>query len=143
MNELLWPINSVIWVLSNLLVAYIAAALLVFVIAYPVFFDPGATTAGKFVLRFAASLIGVIGLVFVGLFIDPRIGALWWQFPGDIVWWRPTVRFAIFVYVAYTVSGLVGVLWLRKFRPHLLRIAPDDELPVKVRRPRNDLEKPS
>lgn len=128
-------LNAWLWVFTNVMVIYIYLMLLVFTIAYPIFFDPRATTAGKFVLRFALSLVGVIGLVFISIFVDPRAGALWFEFPGDILPWRPGVRLAIYGYVAYTITGLVVVLWLRKFRPHKLRTAPHEgTLPVKVRR---------
>ncbi|PPI08243.1 hypothetical protein [Rathayibacter sp. AY1B8] len=135
---LLTGANATFWILSNLLIAYIAAMLVIFGIAYPVFFDPLATTAGKFVLLFALSLIGVIGLVFIGLFIDPRNGVEWWQYPPDIYWWRPAVRLAVYTCVAFTITGLVVVLWLRKFRPQLLKTAPgtDQSIPIKPRRPK-------
>lgn len=128
-------LNPFLWLFSNLLVAYIAVMLVVFVVGYVLLFDPSATTAGKFVFRFALSLVGVIGLVFISLFVDPRSGGHWSEFPGDIIWWRPALRFAAYAYVAYTVTGLAVLLWLRKYRPHLLRTAPD-EVPVKVRQPK-------
>jgi hypothetical protein len=133
MNEL----NTVFWVGSNLLIAYIAIALIVFSLAYPILFDPGATTAGRLILRFAGSLIGVITLVAISIFIDPRTGSAWWEYPGDILWWRPALRFAVYSYVAYAITSLVILLWLRKYRPHLLHTAPDETtIPVKVRNPR-------
>lgn len=126
-------LNPVMWVVSNLLVAYIAVVLVVFVAGYWVLFDPRATTAGKFVFRFALSLIGVIGLVFISLFIDPRLGREWWVYPGDVLVWRPIARAVVYAYVAYTVTGLVVLLGVRKWAPHLLRTAPDRDL-VKVRK---------
>lgn len=137
MTDPLTVINATLWVSANMLVFYIALMLLVFVTAYQILFDPSATTAGKFVLRFAVSLIGVIGLVFISLFIDPRAGASWFQFPGDVIWWRPAIRFLAYSYVAYTVTALAVLLWLRKYRPEKLRVAPDENtLPVKLRRNR-------
>lgn len=134
-------VNAVFWLLSNLTVVYIAVALIAFVFAYPILFDPGATTAGKLVLRFALSLVGVIGLVFVSLFINPRQGGAWFEYPGDVFWWRPAVRFLVYVYVAYSITSLDVLLWLRKYRPHLVQTAPDENtLPVKVRRPRKHKE---
>lgn len=136
MIDVLLAANPVFWVLSNILIAYIAAMLVVFTVAYPVFFDPLATTAGKFVLLFALSLVGVIGLIFISLFIDPRNGIEWWQYPPDLFWWRPLLRLAVYVCVAFTITGLVVVLWLRKFRPHRLKTAPgtDQSIPIKPRR---------
>jgi hypothetical protein len=135
MTDLFATINPALWIYSNLLVAYIAIVLVIFVVGYYALFDPGATTAGKFVFRFAVSLIGVIGLVFISLFIDPRAGREWWVWPGDILPWRPLVRAIAYTYVAYTVTGLVILLGLRKWKPHLLRTAPDRDL-VKVRNPK-------
>lgn len=126
--------NAIAWVMSNLLVAYIAAVLTLFVIGYFVLFDPGVTTAGKFVFRFALSLIGVIGLIAVSLFINPAEGRQWTEFPGDILWWRPTIRFVIYAYVAYTVTGLAILIGYRKWKPTRLRTALDYEL-VQTRPP--------
>lgn len=136
MIDALLVLNPIFWVGSNILIAYIAVMLVIFGAAYPVFFDPFATTAGKFVLLFALSLIGVITLVFISLFIDPQNGREWWQYPTDIYWWRPSLRFAVYLCTAITVTGLDVVLWLRKFRPHRLKTAPGEEIPVKVRRPK-------
>lgn len=121
-------INSSAWVFTNLLVAYIAVVLVVFVVAYYAWFDPRATTAGKYVFRFILSLIGVIGLVFVSLFVDPAMGRRWFEYPGDILWWRPLTRLIIYAYVAFTVTGLAVVVMLRKWKPSLLRTARDHDL---------------
>jgi hypothetical protein len=130
-------LNAFFWVGSNLLIAYIAIALVVFSLTYPILFDPGATTAGRLILRFAGSLIGVISLVAISIFVDPRVGSAWWEFPGDVLSWRPALRFAVYSYVAYGITSLVVLLWLRKYRPHRLQTAPDEiTIPVKVRNPR-------
>lgn len=125
--------NTFAWVFSNVLVAYIAVVLVVFVVTYYVLFDPKATTAGKFVFRFALSLIGVIGLVFISLFIDPRMGREWYVYSGDVLWWRPSVRLVAYGYVAFTISSLVALLAVRKFRPEKLKTALDRDL-VKPRK---------
>lgn len=125
--------NSIAWVVSNILVAYIAAVLIIFVVGYFSLFDPRATTGGRFIFRFALSLIGVIGLVFISLFIDPRLGAMWYMYPGDVLLWRPSVRLIAYAYVAYTITGLAVLLVVRKWFPHKLRTAADREL-VKDRR---------
>ena len=126
--------NTIAWIMSNLLVAYIAAVLVVFVVGYYILFDPSVTTAGKFVFRFALSLIGVIGLIAVSLFIDPSHGRAWTEYPGDVLWWRPISRFVIYFYVAYTVTGLAILLGYRKWKPTRLRTALDYEL-VQTRPP--------
>lgn len=130
--------NTFAWVAANCLIAYTAVALIVFVVGYYVLFDPKATTAGKFVFRFALSLVGVIALVFIGIFVDPTAGRTWATYNGDYVWWRPTVRLLIYGYVAFTITGLSVLLWIRKFRPHLIRTAADSQL-VKPRHDTNPI----
>lgn len=127
-------LNPYFWICSNLLIGYIAVAITVFAIAYPILFDPNATTAGKFLLRFVASLAGVIGLVIIGTFIDPSHGRAWSEYPGDVVWWRPAVRLGVYAYVAYTITALDVLLWFRKFQPNRLRTVTNEHtLPVKLR----------
>ena len=135
-SHLLDQINTVAWITSNLLIGYIAVVLVIFVVAYIILFDPKATTAGKYIFRFFVSLVGVIGLVFIATFVDPRPGREWNIFPGDVLWWRPMLRVIAYGYVAYTVTGLSILLGLRKFKPEWLRTVNDKEL-VK---PRNTKE---
>lgn len=130
--EFLNFVNTIAWVTSNILVAYIAIVLFVFVIGYYVLFDPRATTAGRFVYRFAVSLVGVIGLVFISLFVDPVFGKEWYVFPEDIAFWRPLVRLAAYAYVAYSVTALTILLVIRKWWPQRLRTSRDHYL-VKAR----------
>lgn len=129
-------LNAFFWIASNLTITYIALMILLFAVAYPILFDPNATTAGKFLLRFVASLAGVIGLVVIGVFVDPSAGRSWGEVPPGIEPWRPILRFAVYAYVAYTITALNVLLWFRKFRPHRLRTAPEEStLPVKLRNP--------
>lgn len=128
-------LNTFFWVGSNILVGYIAVVLVIFAVAYPVLFDPRATTAGKLILRFVTSLIGVMSLVAISVFVDPRAGGEWFAYPPDIAPWRPVVRFAAYAYVAYAMSSLVVLLWFRKYRPAQLQTAPGETtIPVKVRK---------
>lgn len=120
--------NAGAWIASNILVLYIAVMLVVFVASYYILFDPRATTAGRFIFRFSVSLIGVIGLVFISLFIDPKHGHEWFSYPGDVLAWRPLIRLIAYAYVAYTVTGLTVLLVIRKWRPDRLRTARDREL---------------
>ena len=127
-------LNTVLWVWSNVLIAYIAMALIAFRVAYVILFDPKATTAGRVIAQFTLSLIGVIGLVVLGIFVDPHANTSWWAYPSDIAPWRPAVRFVAYGYVAYTVTSLVVVLWVRKYRPDKIQTAPNENtLNVKVR----------
>lgn len=125
-------INSIAWITANLLIAYIAVALLVFVILYVIIFDPKATTGGRLIFRFFVSLVGVMGLVFIGSFIDPVHGREWFVYPGDVIVWRPVVRLIVYGYVAFTVTSLVVLLIIRKWYPEKLRTVADQQL-VKVR----------
>lgn len=131
LNEL----NTFFWIMSNLFILYIGIVLMVFVAGYAILFDPRATTAGRFVFRFATSLLGVMGLVFIGIFINPTTpGSSWLVYPGDIFVWRPLIRAVVYGFVAYTVTGLAVLVILRKWWPHKLRTARDAELI----RPRTD-----
>lgn len=131
-------INTIAWVLANLILAYTALALVIFVIMYYALFDPKATTGGKLIFRFMLSLVGVIGLVFVGIFVDPSVSRPWSTYPEDIEWWRPVLRLVIYSYVAFTITSLAALLVRRKWRPHSLKIAPAQDL-VKVRHPTDEI----
>lgn len=133
-QEFVYSISAAAWVFANILVMYSGIALLVFVLGYYILFDPGATTAGKFVWRFAFSLVGVMALIFVGLFIDPTPGREWYLFPGDVLWWRPFLRLGIMSYVAFTITGLAVLLGIRKWRPELIKTARD----LNLVQPRSD-----
>lgn len=136
MNEFINNFNTFAWVASNLLVLYIGVLLIGFVIGYYALFDPKSTTAGRFIFRFAFSLIGVVGLIFISVFVDPRVDQAWYLFPGDTLWWRPVVRLLVYGYVAYTITGLAILLGYRKFKPTALRTSVTETTLVKVRRPK-------
>ena len=125
-------INPFLWIVSNLALIYIGLALILFVIAYQVLFDPKATTGGRMIFRFALSLSLVVTVIFIGIFVDPRHDIPWHEYPGDTIWWRPAIRLAAYGYVSYTITALIRFLWKRKFRPETLRPAPD-KLLVKPR----------
>jgi len=129
-------INSIAWVGANILVAYIAVALVIFVAGYWILFDPRATTAGRFIFRFMLSLVGVILLIFVGTYVDPTHNREWMTYPNDVMEWRPIARIVGYGYVAYTITSLAILLGLRKWKPHLLKKASDLTL-VKPRHPTN------
>ena len=122
-------INPIAWVLSNVVLAYTAFVLVVFVIMYYALFDPKATTGGQLIFRFMVSLVGVVGLIFLGIFVDPAPDREWFIYPADYVdAWRPLVRFVVYGYVAFTATSLSVLLIKRKWFPHMLRIAPSQEL---------------
>lgn len=129
-------INAIAWVLSNALVAYIAVILMAFITCYYVLFDPSATTAGKMIFRFMLSLVGVIGLVVVGTFIDPTNARNWTHYPGDVAQWRPILRLVVYSFVAFTITSLSVSLVIRKWKPHLVKKASDLDLVI----PRHDTD---
>lgn len=120
--------NGVFWVLANYLIIVIAAVLVLFVIVYYALFNPKKTTAGRFIFRFVFSLIGVIGLVVIGIFLNPMHGHHWTEYPGDVFWWRPLARVIVYGYVAYAVSALVVLVVIRKWWPERLHTAQTREL---------------
>lgn len=130
--DLITLINTVAWVLSNVILAYVSLALVVFVIMYYVLFDPRATTGGKLIFRFMLSLVGVVSLVFIGIFVDPVTDRQWYAYPNGVEVWRPFLRLVIYGYVAFTITSLAVLLVRRKFRPNSIKIAPSQPL-VKVR----------
>ena len=132
MTEFISVINSLAYVLTNLLLIYVTLGVVTFVIGYYVLFYPRATTAGRLIFRFFLSIVGVIGLVFIGTFIDPIDGMSWRAVPDGVEPWRPIVRLIVYGYVAYTITSLAALLWLRKYRPDKIKSAPDRG-PVKVR----------
>lgn len=120
--------DAVDWVMANVMLAYIAVVLIIFVVGYYLLFDPRATTAGRFIFRFAVSLIVIVGLTFIGLFVDPKHDEMWFQYPPEIVWWRPLVRLLGFAYAAFAVTSLTILLGFRKWAPQKLRTAKDLEI---------------
>lgn len=131
-------INSIAWIGANVLIAYIALLVVLFVLMYYIFFDPTATTAGRMIFRFMVSIVGVIGLVFVGIFVDPSAGRAWFEFPGDAAPWRPIFRLVIYAYVAFTITSLAVSLILRKWFPHKVKKKSDLAL-VKPRHDTSDI----
>lgn len=119
--------NSFAWIAANVLVIYISVALLVFVMVYSAIFDPKATTGGLLIFRFMVSLVGVVGLVFISIFLNPTDGRAWHAYPGDVYWWRPMLRMVAYAYVSYSTTKLISYLIKRKWFPHKLKkIAPEE-----------------
>lgn len=124
--------NHFAWVFSSVILVYIFVMLLVFVVGYYALFNPKVTTAGRYIFRFFVSLIAVIGLVVIGLFVDPQGSTRWNVLPEDILYWRPTVRLIGYIYVAFSITSLSVLLVMRKWFPHKMRTALDHDL-VKLR----------
>lgn len=125
-TELLNFLNPIFWVGANFLIIYIGIALLIFVAAYYFLFDPSATTGGKLIFRFKIALLGIMALVFIGVWVNPREGAEWFQYQVDTMIWRPFIRFAVYSYVAWSISHLAVFLWIRKFRPWKLKTSEEN-----------------
>lgn len=115
-------VNPVFWIFSNVLVAYISVVLLVFVVFYGTQFYwwkkphidrvTGARTwtrnsSGVSIFTFVTSLLGVIALVAISLFINPR--QPWYEYPPDVFVWRPVLRAAVYLAVAIASTNLLVV----------------------------------
>jgi hypothetical protein len=115
-------INGLMLVTGRILVGYISFALVVFVIAYYILFDPRATTAGKFIFRFMLSLVGVILLSFVGTFIDPTSGGTARPIPPpDVFSWRSLLRIVVYGYVAFAITSLAVILAVYRWWPDKIK----------------------
>jgi hypothetical protein len=123
MTGVLDIMNTFFWVASNVLVGYVGALLVIFVIGYVAIFEPRATTGGRLILRFAVSILGIVFLVFLGVYVDPVGGRTWYSYQGDAADWRPFVRFIGYIFVAYTITSLTVFLFIRKFLPHKVKNA--------------------
>lgn len=130
--EVLDHINAFAWVAGNILLGYTAITLIVFLLSYWIIFDPRATTGGRLIFRFMTSLVGVVIIIFIGIFLDPAPDLDWYVYPPDVEPWRPLGRAVVYAYVAYTVSSLAVLLVLRKWFPDRVQKASDRNL-VKVR----------
>lgn len=139
MVDILNYINSLAWTTGNILTVYISVAIVIFVIGYYVLFDPGATTAGKYIFRFMVSLVGVSALIFVATFIDPITRGDPLALPQEADWWHPIFRFLVLAYVATNITSLAILLWFRKFRlngpvakkdPDLVKVRHTQEIPI-------------
>lgn len=123
--DVLNVLNTVFWVGGNVLLLYISVALTLYVLAYFAIFDPRATTGGKLIFQFMLSLLGVIVLVFIGIFIDPAPDRGAFVYPPDVEPWRPFARFLIYGFVAYSITMLGILLVKRKWFPSKLKKASD------------------
>ena len=122
---LLDVINPIAWVTGNVLIAYDAIIILIFVIGYIIIYDPSTTTAGKLIFRFFVSLMGLIILVFIGTYIDPAADRIWLELPNDVDGWRPVFRTIVYGYIGYSVTSLAVLLVIRKWWPDKVNTAPD------------------
>lgn len=132
-NNIATIINTIAWVTSNVLLAYSAVVLALFLGAYFYYFDPRATTGGRLIFQFMLSLVGIISLNIIGIFINPSANNVWNVYPEGVEPWRPTVRLVVYGFVAYAITSLCVLLVLRKWFPNKLQKASDIKL--KVRNP--------
>lgn len=138
MTSFLHDWNMFVWTFANLVLLYVVVMLLVFVVGYYALFNPKATTAGRYIFRFFVSLISVVGLVCLGLFLDPQGSTRWNVLPNEIMLWRPTVRLIGYLYVAFSITSLAILLVMRKWFPHKLRTAEEHTL-VKLRQEQHSI----
>lgn len=116
-------INNLMLLTGRILVGYISFAIVVFVIAYYILFDPSATTAGKFVFRFMLSLVGVIMLSFVGTFVNPSTSGYYRSIPPpDVFSWMTLLRIIVYGYVAFAITSLAVILAAYRWWPHKIKV---------------------
>ena len=124
-DSLLNVVNPIAWVIGNIFVAYDAIIVLIFVIGYIIIYDPRTTTAGKLILRFFVSLMGLIILVFIATYIDPATDRIWLELSNGVDAWRPVFRTIVYGYIGYSVTSLAVLLVIRKWWPDKVNTAPD------------------
>lgn len=117
-------VNAIAWVAGNIVVLVIAISASAFVLLYPLLFEFEKTTAGLLIWRAVLSLALLGGLVCLGIFVDGRVP--WWQYPGDVVGWRPLLRLAVYGFIAYTFASLVALLVIRRWWPDKVKTAPKE-----------------
>jgi hypothetical protein len=123
--DVLNVLNSILWVASNVFLAYTSVVLIIFLVAYVIIFDPRATTGGKLIFQFMFSLACIVGLVFIGIFVDPASNSHWTYLPESVDPWRPILRFGVYGFTAYSITSLMVLLIMRKWFPHRLKKASD------------------
>lgn len=106
-------VNPIFWIISNLLVAYVAVVMAAFVAFYGLGFKWWIRPAGVSIFVFTASLLAVILLSVIGLFINPRSGVPWYVYPPDVFIWRPALRFLIYLTVAIAATNLLWTAFQR------------------------------
>jgi hypothetical protein len=124
-------LNDILWGISNALVFYIMAALVGFTSFYGLFFKWWLRPAGVAVFMFMASLLGVIALIFIGIYVDPQRG--FFEAPIDVLPWRPALRVVVYLSVAGSVTYLLAVAirrWLHT-TPIILDVDPRTRPPRK------------
>jgi heme exporter protein D len=117
-------INPALWLVSNLQLGYLSLALVAWVLLYGFGFRWWTTPAGQMIFAFTASLLGVIVLVFVGVFVNPQ--RPWFEAPPDVFLWRPLLRYLVYLAVSITLTRMVWSLVqrLRGRQPILFDIVP-------------------
>lgn len=129
--DALTAFNTFCWVTANVEVFVVFTASLLFSILYPILFNPSLTTGGKLIWRAILSVAAFGLLVCIGIFIDGRVE--WWQYPGDVIWWRPFIRLAVYSFIGESFVSLVVLLILRRVRPEAIKVAPEDSLNLRPR----------
>lgn len=117
-------INPALWVVSNMTLFYASALLVVWVALYGWKFRWQETPAGQLVFWFTLSLLGVVALSFIGIFVNGR--QAWWEYPPDVLLWRPALRYLIYLGVAVTITRMTWSLVqrLRGRAPLMFEVVP-------------------
>lgn len=95
--------TDILWGIGNIVIFYFSVALVALTVFYVGFFKWWVRPAGVSIAldRISFSLV-VIGVMFVGLFIDPA--RPFWEAPPDIFTWRPVFRLVIVTLFAGSVT---------------------------------------
>lgn len=117
-------VNPALWVVSNLTLFYTCAALVFWVAVYGLKFRWQDTPAGGLVFGFTASLLGIVALSFIGIFVNGR--QPWYEYPPDVLIWRPALRYVVYLAVAITITRLDWSLIqrLRGRQPLMFEVTP-------------------
>ena len=98
--------NPIIWICTQVLIVYILFSLIFYVTLYGIKFRWADYRGGQLIFALTSSLAGVMLLVVTGFFINPATGFQWYEIPEEAFFWRPILRFVMYVGVAATVSAM-------------------------------------
>jgi len=109
-------VNAWLWLSANFISVYAVITLFAFVIFYARFFPWRQYPAGVAQMQLAVALLALSIPSLIAVYIDPQV-VPWYIYNENIEPWRPSIRFTGVAYVAYAITNLLHLLWLRKYHP--------------------------
>lgn len=109
-------VNPFLWGLSNLIVLYVCIVMFFYVLGHFIFFKWEKNQGGRLVMGFTSSLLGVVALISISLFTGAH-GLF--DYPPDVLVWRPALRTIVYTLVALTTTKLALTLidrWKKRQR---------------------------